>query len=163
MPAFIKSQIKNKPLMSCMRWHKKKNTHIYLLNRKTGNLDHTFTAESLVYFHIVNQYEENDHVVLDICCYKDPGMLNCLYVESMKVRDSKFLKIFSFYFKNYDLWAVMKGITSNLVEATIKNHGTLKYVAINFYSKILITFRTCQRIRTTHDCFAEGHFGSSCH
>lgn len=26
----------------------------------------------------------NDHIILDICCYRDPEMLNCMYIETMK-------------------------------------------------------------------------------
>lgn len=33
--------------------------------------------------HIINQYEDEDHVIIDICCYKDPEMINCMYLESI--------------------------------------------------------------------------------
>lgn len=52
-------------------------TYIYLIDRDSGELKHTFHAESFFYLHIINQYEKDDHVVLDISCYRDPEMLNC--------------------------------------------------------------------------------------
>lgn len=67
-----------------MRWFKEKQTYIYLLSRRTGRLVETYTAEAFFYLHVINSYEEDNHVVLDICCYKDPSMLNCMYIETMK-------------------------------------------------------------------------------
>ncbi len=40
--------------------------------------------EAFFYLHIINQYEKDDHLILDISCYKDPSMLECMYVDSIK-------------------------------------------------------------------------------
>ncbi|KAL9692872.1 hypothetical protein quinque_012157 [Culex quinquefasciatus] len=84
VPHMLVSQIKNEPMVSSMKWFEKQQTYIYLLDRDTGELKHTFHAEPFFYLHIINQYEKDGHVVLDICCYKDPAMLNCMYVDTMK-------------------------------------------------------------------------------
>lgn len=67
-------------------FNSKFQTHIYVLRRDTGKLAYTFKAEAFFYLHIINSYEEDNHIVVDICCYKDPGMINCMYVESLKVK-----------------------------------------------------------------------------
>lgn len=84
VPAVIKSQITNEPMISCLKWFPDKLTYIYLIDRDSGELKHTFHAEAFFYLHIINQYEMDNHVVLDISCYRDPEMLNCMYIESMR-------------------------------------------------------------------------------
>lgn len=84
VPAVIKSQLMNEPMISCLKWFPDKLTYIYLIDRRSGELKHTFHAEAFFYLHIINQFEKDDHVVIDISCYRDPGMLNCMYIDSMK-------------------------------------------------------------------------------
>ncbi|XP_062557482.1 carotenoid isomerooxygenase isoform X2 [Armigeres subalbatus] len=84
VPSMLVSQIKNEPMASSLKWFENQQTYIYLLDRDSGELKHTYHAESFFYLHIINQYEKDGHVVLDICCYKDPAMLNCMYIDTMK-------------------------------------------------------------------------------
>lgn len=62
-------------------------TLIHVISRDTGQPERTFVAEGFFYFHIINQFEtrDRDYVVLDICCYRDAKMLDCMYVDVMKV------------------------------------------------------------------------------
>lgn len=84
VPSILKNKLTNKPLVSALKWFPERHTQINLLDRKTGELKYSYQAESFFYLHIINQYEKDGHVVLDICCYKDPGMLNCMYIGIMK-------------------------------------------------------------------------------
>lgn len=55
------------------------------MSRETGQLAHTFEAEAFFYLHIINAYDVGDeYVVLDICCYRDAAMLDCMYIEAMQ-------------------------------------------------------------------------------
>ncbi|XP_053662575.1 carotenoid isomerooxygenase isoform X1 [Anopheles marshallii] len=84
VPTMVVSQIRNRPMAAALKWFESQQTYIYLLDRDTGELRHTFHTEPFFYLHIINQYEREGHVVLDICCYKDPAMLNCMYVDTMR-------------------------------------------------------------------------------
>jgi carotenoid isomerooxygenase len=55
------------------------------MQRKDGQLFKTFLAEAFFYLHIINSYEEDSHLIVDICCYKDPTMLDCMYVDALMV------------------------------------------------------------------------------
>lgn len=50
----------------------------------------TFKSDAFFYLHIINQYEENDHVVIDICCYRDPSMIDCMFIEALQVFELKY-------------------------------------------------------------------------
>lgn len=56
-----------------------------------------FYADAFFYLHIINQYETGNYIVLDICCYRDPAMLDCMYIETMKVGNSQKQFCVSFY------------------------------------------------------------------
>lgn len=60
-------------------------TRINIISRETGKLYKVFQSKAFFYLHIIQQCEENDHIILDICAYEDPSMLNCMYIESLKV------------------------------------------------------------------------------
>ncbi|XP_017464401.1 PREDICTED: carotenoid isomerooxygenase-like, partial [Rhagoletis zephyria] len=80
---FVKATVSNEQLASCLKWFEDKPTLFHLMDRKTGKVRYTFQSEAFFYLHIINQYEEDNHVVIDICCYKDPEMINCMYLESI--------------------------------------------------------------------------------
>lgn len=79
----IKATLVNEPLISSLKWFGEKQTHFYVVDRESGELVQTYSSEAFFYLHIINQYEQDQHIVIDICCYRDPAMLNCMYVESM--------------------------------------------------------------------------------
>lgn len=54
------------------------------MDRYSGELKYTFVAEAFFYMHIINQYERDNHIVLDICCYKDASLLNAMYIDSIR-------------------------------------------------------------------------------
>ncbi|XP_047119258.1 carotenoid isomerooxygenase isoform X1 [Schistocerca piceifrons] len=84
VPSFLKCHFKNEAMIGALQWYPDEKTNIYLMNRKDGTLAHTFVAETFFYLHTINAYESDDHLVLDVCCYKDAEVLNCMYVEAME-------------------------------------------------------------------------------
>lgn len=83
LPEFIKAHICNQNLSACLKWFEDKPSIFHLVDRITNQVTHTFESEAFFYLHIINQYEEDNCVVIDICCYKDPEMINCMYLESI--------------------------------------------------------------------------------
>ena len=63
-------------------------TKFLVMCRKTGKLIAKFHSEPFFYLHIINQYEIDEYLVIDICCYRDPYMIECMYVEAMEVNFS---------------------------------------------------------------------------
>lgn len=59
-------------------------TQINVICRKTGERKYVFLAEALFYLHIINQFEKNNCLFIDICAYRDPAMLDCMYIENLK-------------------------------------------------------------------------------
>ncbi|XP_037894912.1 carotenoid isomerooxygenase isoform X1 [Glossina fuscipes] len=80
---YLKAHFCNHNLSACLKWFDNKPVLFHVIDRNTGQLRYTFHSETFFYLHIINQYEQDDHIVIDICCYKDPEMINCMYLESM--------------------------------------------------------------------------------
>ncbi|XP_026687649.1 carotenoid isomerooxygenase-like [Diaphorina citri] len=60
-------------------------TIFHVLDKTNGSVVHRFQADSFFYLHIINAYEDtNDGIVVDICCYRNPAMLDCMYREALK-------------------------------------------------------------------------------
>lgn len=72
-----------------LKWLPDENTRIILINRQTGKLEHVFYADPFYFLYIVNQYEKDDHVVLDICCYKNSEIINATFAKNLKTNDPK--------------------------------------------------------------------------
>ncbi|KAJ8949375.1 hypothetical protein NQ314_008235, partial [Rhamnusium bicolor] len=82
--ATVTAKLTNEPLAGCFRWYQDEYTQINVICRKRGCLLYKFYAETFFYLHIIHQYEIDDYIILDICIYRDPSMLDCLYIETMK-------------------------------------------------------------------------------
>ncbi|XP_059617136.1 carotenoid isomerooxygenase [Phlebotomus argentipes] len=86
--SMLVAHVKNEPMMASFKWFQEHNTHIYLLDRKTGSLKFTFHSDPFFFLHVINTFEKEDHLILDICCYNDPSMLNCMYIDSLQQMQS---------------------------------------------------------------------------
>ncbi|XP_072388973.1 carotenoid isomerooxygenase isoform X1 [Diabrotica undecimpunctata] len=84
IPGMISSKFNAEPLASCFRWFHEEYTRISIISRSTNKVYKTYLAKSFFYLHIINQYEFENYLVLDICMYNDPAMLDCMYIETMK-------------------------------------------------------------------------------
>ncbi|BES91845.1 neither inactivation nor afterpotential B [Nesidiocoris tenuis] len=84
LPAKIAATLRNRPLCESLKWYPDYPTIFYVVSRQNSKVVLKYEAEPFFYLHIINQYEEEGHVVVDVCAYKDPKMIDCMLVESLK-------------------------------------------------------------------------------
>lgn len=74
-------------------------TLFHLINKNTGvAVNTTFYGDGFIFFHHINAYEEDGHVVFDLIAYKDSSVYDLFYIDSMKLETQKFTemsKVFS--------------------------------------------------------------------
>ncbi|RZF31954.1 hypothetical protein LSTR_LSTR012424 [Laodelphax striatellus] len=80
----ISRHVQNKPMAPCLKWKKNEKTVIHLIDRRTGKPVKEYFADPFFFLHIINQYEENGFLILDICCYRDASMLDCMYIQALQ-------------------------------------------------------------------------------
>lgn len=59
------------------------------MERSSGKIvDTKYTADGFSFFHTINAYEEDGHVVIDVCCYDDGNVIKNLYKKSLEQQDT---------------------------------------------------------------------------
>jgi carotenoid isomerooxygenase len=47
--------------------------------------EYTYFSSAFFYLHIINAYEDENHLIIDICCYDNANMLKCMTIEALEV------------------------------------------------------------------------------
>lgn len=73
-----------------MTWDVNTPCRFHVVRRSDGQLlDTSYIASPFFVFHHINAYEEDDHIVLDLCAYEKGEVVNALYVKSLEEVFSK--------------------------------------------------------------------------
>ncbi|XP_013185217.1 carotenoid isomerooxygenase [Amyelois transitella] len=86
--SMVKNQLANEPLASSLHWYPDHETHIILLSRKDGNEWKRFRTVPLFFLHIINCYEKDGELVVDLCAYKDAKALDAMYIQAIETMQS---------------------------------------------------------------------------
>jgi carotenoid cleavage dioxygenase-like enzyme len=73
-----------RPYIENYRWKPELGTRFHLFDRRAGKHAGPFEADARFGFHHVNAYDEGDQLVVDICTFPDPGIVEDLYLERLR-------------------------------------------------------------------------------
>jgi beta,beta-carotene 9',10'-dioxygenase len=65
-------------------WRPERGTRFLVIDRHSGGVHSTATADAFFCFHHVNAWEEGDDVVLDLVAYDDAGVIDDLYIDRLR-------------------------------------------------------------------------------
>ncbi|KAF2364947.1 Carotenoid oxygenase [Trinorchestia longiramus] len=83
--AMVANTIRDKPLIEGMEWLKDKQVKYRVLSLETGKeLKLKVKSESFFYMHMVNCFEEADHLVFDINTFNTPSLLHEFKLENLR-------------------------------------------------------------------------------
>jgi hypothetical protein len=51
----------------------------------TESTHYTYLSSAFFFLHIINAYEDNNHIVIDVSCYDNADMLKCMTIEALEV------------------------------------------------------------------------------
>ena len=71
-------------ILDTFSWDTTKSSTFHLISRETGEVVSKFTADPFFFFHVVNAYETNGDVIIDLCCYQDSKSFNLLYLDEIR-------------------------------------------------------------------------------
>lgn len=55
-----------------------------MIDKSTGKLiSSNYVSDAFAFFHTINGYQEDDHIVCDICCYEDGSIVNALFADTL--------------------------------------------------------------------------------
>lgn len=80
---FLKTTLLKGAFDSALVWYPEYETQIILIHRGTGNQTRYIT-ETFFFMHLVNCYESNGNLYVDVIAYKDAKIIDAMYVETIK-------------------------------------------------------------------------------
>lgn len=87
--SLIRSAMVSMPFTESLKWLNEENTRIILIDRATGALKHVFYVDPFYFLYIINQYEKDDHVVIDLCCYRNAEIIDETFVDKLVENEAK--------------------------------------------------------------------------
>jgi len=76
--------LSGRPYIENYRWKPELGTRFTLVDRATGEARAGFQTGACFAFHHVNAYEDGGEVVVDLCTYPDPGIIEDLYLDRLR-------------------------------------------------------------------------------
>ena len=73
-----------RPYIENYRWKPERGTRFLLFDRSSGAVAGELRTDACFAFHHVNAYDDGEEVVVDICAYPDPGVIEDLYLERLR-------------------------------------------------------------------------------
>lgn len=78
---------KSEKLLDHINYILTQKTRIRLISRKTGaEVSVQYVTEAFFFLHTINAFEADGHLIVDICCYANAKMLDCMYIEALEVK-----------------------------------------------------------------------------
>jgi carotenoid cleavage dioxygenase-like enzyme len=73
----------NKPFIENYEWQPERGTRFLVFDRESAELAATVHTDAFFTFHHVNAYEDGGEIVVDLCAYDDPSIIDALYLDRM--------------------------------------------------------------------------------
>jgi len=73
-----------RPYIENYRWMPERGTRFVLFDRSNGDVAGELRTDACFAFHHVNAFEDGEEVVVDMCAYPDPGIVEDLYLERLR-------------------------------------------------------------------------------
>ncbi|CAF0942936.1 unnamed protein product [Rotaria sordida] len=108
------------PMTDALIWHENEPVRFRVINRKTMTEynEYIYLSSAFFYLHIINAYEDKNHLILDVCCYDNPDMLKCMTMEALEnaQQNPDYFKQFRSRPKRFVLPISIKKDNENLVD-----------------------------------------------
>lgn len=79
--------LNGKSMQQCLEWHADECVRFYVINKSTGDeqpLDKEYDADPFFFFHVINAYEKDDQVVIDLVAYDDAKVLEKYHIPFLR-------------------------------------------------------------------------------
>lgn len=80
----IRIPLSKKPFIEHFEWHPEDGTRFVAFDRRTGRHVAEWHGPAFFVFHNVNAYEEGDDIVVDLCAYDDPEVVQALGLQKLR-------------------------------------------------------------------------------
>jgi beta,beta-carotene 9',10'-dioxygenase len=78
----------DQPFIKNFEWQPDSDSVFYVVDKETGALVATATADPFFAFHHINAYDVEGAVVVDLCAYDDPSVIDEAFLEHVRADDA---------------------------------------------------------------------------
>ncbi|ROT75094.1 hypothetical protein C7M84_006380 [Penaeus vannamei] len=84
VPKLLVNHYRGKSFMQAMDWIPDAKTKFRVVRRSDGRvLKADYQADTFFTFHAINAFEEDGHLVVDLCCFDDGAVVNQIWLENI--------------------------------------------------------------------------------
>ena len=77
----LKLAFSGRPFIENYTWRPDEPTRFQVFDRASGELRGTYETDAFFCFHHVNAFERGGELVIDLCAYEDPAIIDSLYLD----------------------------------------------------------------------------------
>lgn len=77
----LKLLVSGKPFIENYEWKPERGARFHVIDKSSGQVVASARSEAFFAFHHVNAWEEDGAVLVDICAYPDPRIIDALYLD----------------------------------------------------------------------------------
>jgi beta,beta-carotene 9',10'-dioxygenase len=76
--------LSGRPYIENYRWEPERGARFLVFERDTGRLRGEYTTDAFFTFHHVNAFERGGELIVDLCAYADPSIIDALYLDRLR-------------------------------------------------------------------------------
>ncbi|XP_033097800.1 beta,beta-carotene 15,15'-dioxygenase-like [Anneissia japonica] len=90
VPRLAMSTMRRKTVSSALFFDKNEPVRFHLVNREDGSIDKTqYVSDAMFGMHVINCYEDDGHIIFDMCCYEDGNLISKFYLDYLRNGDAQ--------------------------------------------------------------------------
>jgi carotenoid cleavage dioxygenase-like enzyme len=76
-----------RPFIENYEWRPERGARFYVIDREDGSLRGEYETDAFFTFHHINSFHRNGELVVDLCAFDDPGIIDALYLDRRRAGD----------------------------------------------------------------------------
>jgi beta,beta-carotene 9',10'-dioxygenase len=81
-------KLRRKPFITNYKWKNYKAAVFIIIDKKTGSIIDRITTNSFLFFHIVNSFDKNDSIFIDMPVYNNNEIIDAFYLNNLRSENS---------------------------------------------------------------------------
>jgi beta,beta-carotene 9',10'-dioxygenase len=80
----LRLALSGRPFIENYRWEPERGSEFVAVDRRSGKVVDRWSGDPLFFFHHINAFEAGNEIVVDLCGYDDPDLIEDLYLERLR-------------------------------------------------------------------------------
>ncbi|XP_015788624.1 beta,beta-carotene 9',10'-oxygenase [Tetranychus urticae] len=84
IPSILLNHFTGGAYSAALKWRPEFKTRFNVIKKSNGEIiADNYVSEPFAFFHTINAYQEDGHIICDICCYQDGSIVNALFSDKL--------------------------------------------------------------------------------